>query len=223
FRSGDLVEIEDVVGYVQVLTTRTTVLMTLDGNHVQIPNAAVYKSTIRNYTSNPNRRADFIVGIGYEESIAHAQEVALRVLSEHPAVLADPEPFVLVNDLGSTTVNLRIYFWLEATQFSFIRVKSSVTRLVKRAFQEAGISMPGETRELLFPEPVPVRQIEPAGARPEDGEARRVKPARAEEAVDVATDAEVGLVSEAATIEQQARHSRNPEGGENLLERDDEA
>ncbi len=87
FREGDLVDVAGVTGYVQQLTSRTTVLMTLDGNQLQIPNSTVFKSTIRNFTSNPNRRDDFIVGIGYEDSIPFAQDIALKVLAEHPAVL----------------------------------------------------------------------------------------------------------------------------------------
>jgi small-conductance mechanosensitive channel len=62
FRVGDLVDIAGVIGYVQQLNVRTTVLMALSGHHVQIPNATVYKSIIRNYTSNPNRREDFTRG-----------------------------------------------------------------------------------------------------------------------------------------------------------------
>ena len=75
FLTGDLVEIDSTTGYVQLLTTRATIMMTLDGNHVQIPNATVYKSKILNYTSNPNRRVGFTVGIGYEDTISMAQEV----------------------------------------------------------------------------------------------------------------------------------------------------
>ena len=102
FRTGDLVNINGETGYVQSLTTlRVTVVMTLEGNHVQIPNSTVYKSTIRNFSSNPNRRESFAVGIGYQDDIAAAQALALKVLNSHPAVLKDPEPWVLVDNLGS--------------------------------------------------------------------------------------------------------------------------
>lgn len=218
FRSGDLVKIDDVVGFVQMLTTRTTILMTQDGNHVQIPNATVYKSKIHNYTSNPNRREDFVVGIGYEDSTALAQEVALKVLAEHPAVLADPEPWVLVEDLGTATVNLRIYFWLDGSKYSWQKVKSSIIRLVKRAFQGADISMPGETRELIFPEGVPIHRFEADGVQPATQPPRRPVAAPAEEPATISTDAEAGLRSEASEIEEQARYSRTPEEGDNLLE-----
>ena len=209
FREGDLVEVASVTGYVQRLTSRTTVLMTLDGNQVQVPNATVFKSTIRNYTSNPNRRDDFIVGIGYDDPIPFAQDVALKVLAEHPAVLGEPEPLVLVDNLGSSTVNLRVYFWLDGSRHSWLKVKSSVIRLTKRAFQEAGISLPDEAREVTFPNGVPVRMMEGEGVL----QPGREKPtAEAETAV---TKAEAGLQSEAGEIKEQARKSWTP--GENLL------
>lgn len=216
FRNGDLVEIEGVMGYVQRLTMRATLLMTLDGNHVQIPNSTVYKGILRNFTSNPNRREDFIVGIGYDDSVPHAQKVALKVLAEHPALLKDPEPWVLVDSLGSTTVNLKIYFWIDGTRHSWLKVKSSVIRLVKRAFQDAGISMPDEARELIFPNGVPVTIHQaPAG---QVGDWKKTGTASADpEKEDVATDAEAGLRSDAPEIKEQARTSRSPEEGDDLL------
>jgi small conductance mechanosensitive channel len=218
FRTGDVVEIAGVTGVVQALTSRATILMTLDGNHVQIPNATVYKATIENYTSNPNRRLDFAVGIGFEDAISTAQEAALNVLKDHPAVLHDPQPSVLVESLGSATVNLRVYFWVDGSQYSWPKVKSSVIRLVKGAFQDAGISMPDEARETLFPEGIAVRLVEPDGEKPTEG--RLPRPASAAPPTEtraLSTDAEAGLSSEAAVIEKQARHARTPEAGENLL------
>lgn len=217
FSIGDLVEINEVLGYVQRMTTRTTILMTLAGNHVQIPNATVYKSIIHNYTSNPNLRIDFTVGIGYDDSITLAQETIRRMLEEHPAVLSEPEQLVLVDSLGSATVNLQIYFWIDGTKHSWMKVKSSVIRLAKRAIEDAGISMPDEAREMIFPKGVPVRMIQ------SEQEALDISPSqlppknRPAELDTVSTNAEGDLSSEAQEIETQARHSRPLESEENLL------
>ena len=217
FSIGDLVEIEDVTGFVQRMTTRTTIVMTLAGNHVQIPNATIYKSIIHNYTSNPNRRLDFIIGIGYDESISAAQETIRQVLEEHPAVLDDPEHLILVDSLGSATVNLQIYFWIDGTQYSWLKVKSSVIRLVKRAVQDAGISMPDEARELIFPQGIPVELVHvDAGPKRQVPLQSRQAAAPVESDI-IANEAEGGLRSEAEEIESQARQSRTPETGENLL------
>ncbi|MGE3540193.1 MAG: mechanosensitive ion channel domain-containing protein [Candidatus Tectimicrobiota bacterium] len=214
FRRGDLVDIAGVVGYVHQLNVRTTVLMALSGHHVQIPNATVYQSIIRNYTSNPNRREDFILGIGYEVRIPEAQAVALQVLAEHPAVLQDPEPWVLVDSLGSTTVNLRIYFWLDGSRHSWLKVKSSVIRLIKRAFQEHNISMPDEAREVIFPQGIMVHVAD--GQRPPTGDTRARAPEEHEPHV-IATQAEGGLQTDAAQLEAQAQQARPSEAGQNLL------
>jgi len=216
FSIGDLVEINEVVGFVQRMTTRTTILMTLAGNHVQIPNATVYKSIIHNFTSNPNRQIDFTVGIGYDDSISLAQEVIRQVLEDHPAVLNEPEHLVLVDSLGSATVNLQIYFWLDGTQNSWIKVKSSVIRLVKRAIQDAGISMPDEAREMIFPQGVPVEMIQRAETGQPPASSQRPEPVV--ELDTVSTSAEGGLKSEAEEIKNQAEQSRTPEPGENLLQ-----
>jgi small conductance mechanosensitive channel len=217
FRKGDLVLIDGIEGIVERLTVRATVLMTLDGNHVQIPNSTVYKSAIVNYTSNPTRRIDFTVGIGYNDAIARAQEIALSVISKHPAVLAEPEPWVLAEALGSAVVQLRIYVWLDGSRHSWLKVRSSIIRLVKLAFQEQGVSMPDEAREVVFPEGVPVHLIR-GGQRRDGDTALRARPNEGKpEAASVSTGAEAGLDAEAGSISAMARHARNPESGEDLL------
>lgn len=221
FETGDLVEIAGVTGYVQQLNVRTTILMTLDGHLVQIPNATVYKSNLRNFTSSANRREDFTVGIDYATLITDAQEIARQVLTHHPAVLQDPEPSVLVDSLGPSTVNLRVYFWLNGREHSWMKVRSSVLRLVKRAFQEQGITMPDDAREVIFPQGVPVTLIDrTAAAGVTQGEAalgQRPAAAPAQDTDAVSTQAEAGLYSEAVVIEAQARHAQTWKAGENLL------
>jgi len=215
FNVGDLVEISGILGFVQNMTTRTTIVMTLAGNHVQIPNATVYKSVIHNYTSNPNRRIDFIIGIGYDDSISLAQETVRAVLEAHTAVLNEPEHLVLVDSLGSATVNLQIYFWIDGTEHSWLKVKSSVIRLIKRAIQDAGISMPDEAREMIFPNGVPVTMLKDSTETNNDV---RLQPTEYQPEDDtISTSAEGDLSSEAKEIEKQAKESRAPELGENLL------
>ncbi len=222
FETGDLVEIAGVTGYVQQLNVRTTILMTLDGNLVQVPNATVYKSNLLNFTSSANRREDFVVGIDYAAQITEAQEIAHQVLANHPAVLQDPEPSVLVDSLGPSAVNLRVYFWLNGRENSWLKVRSSVIRLVKRAFQEQGITMPDDAREVIFPQGVPVTLTDRTAATVAaagDAGPRRQRPAAApaEDTDAVSTQAEAGLYSEAVVIEAQARQAQPLKGSDNLL------
>jgi small conductance mechanosensitive channel len=228
FRSGDLVQIGEVTGLVDRLNVRTTIIMTLDGNHAQIPNATVYKSVIRNFTSNPNRRDEFVVGISYDSSIAAAQDVALGVLAEHPMVLRDPEPWVLVDRLGAATVDLRVYFWLDGLKDSPPKVRSSVIRQIMSAYHEAGITIPDSAREVVFPLGVPIRMIEgngTAGQSDNGGEgadrgartsrSRAMPRANVEEPIMTRAEGKQG--SETDQIEEQARQAPPPEPGADLL------
>ena len=219
FETGDLVEISGVTGYVQQLNVRTTILMDFDGNLVQIPNATVYRTNLRNFTTNTSRRDHFDVGIGYDDEISEAQEVALKVLAEHPAVLGDPEPLVLVDGLGKATVNLRVYFWINGREHSWLKVRSSVIRLVKRAFQNHGISMPDEAREVVFPQGIPITVLDGKPVGTPDPRPRKPQPSDrpSGERDVVSTRAEGGLQSEADALDDQARQAQPLREGENLL------
>jgi small conductance mechanosensitive channel len=219
FETGDLVEVSGVTGYVQQLNVRTTILMNLDGNLVQIPNASVYKSNLYNFTTNSNRRDQFDIGIGYDDAINEAQEIALQVLTDHPAVLSAPEPLVLVDSLGKATVNLRVYFWINGREHSLVKVRSSVIRLVKRAFQNHGISMPDEAREVVFPQGIPITMLDGKPIGTPDAPAEKQLPSAGPSAeLDVvSTKAEGELQSEAGVLKEQARQSQPLREGENLL------
>jgi small conductance mechanosensitive channel len=219
FETGDLVEVSGVTGFVQQLNVRTTILMALDGNLVQIPNASVYKSNLRNFTTNSNRRDHFDVGIGYDDSITEAQGIALHVLTEHPAVLSEPEPWVLADSLGKATVNLRVYFWINGREHSLAKVRSSLIRQLKRAFQKHGISMPDEAREVVFPQGIPITMLDGKLAATPDAEGKKQLPAGGppEELDVVSTEAEGGLESEAGVLDEQARQAQLMREEENLL------
>ncbi len=215
FHAGDLVEINGNTGFIQRLTIRATLIMTLDGNHMQIPNSTVYKSSILNFTSNPNQREHFIVGIGYDDSITLAQEIGSKILRDHPAVLKEPEPWILVDELAASTINIKYYFWVDGSKHNLLKVKSSVMRQVKSAYTKEGISMPDEAREMVFPNDVPVQIIEPHKEKSkEKGEVDKSK-----DDSQITTIAEGKLDSNDEDILEQARRSRSPEEGDDLLKK----
>jgi small conductance mechanosensitive channel len=195
FRTGDLIEVGGTRGFVQRMTTRATVLMTPDGNHVQVPNAIIYKSNITNFSANPNERMEFTVTIGLEDSITRAQELVLDVLARHPAVLEKPEPWVVAAEIRNAAVVLRISFWFCSSETGGLQVRSALIRLVKRALQDAGISIPAEQRHLV----------------------RSAEVRSAAESTASMTAAEAQSEPEAEVIRRQAAQAPMPEEGENLL------
>lgn len=226
FRLGDVIEVDGHTGVVHKVTARGTVLVDFDGNHIQIANATVYKSTLINYTANPKRRLRFVVGIGYDASVITAQDIAMRVLQDHSAVLDDPEPLVLVDQLGNATINLKVYYWIDGNAHSVLKVQSAIMRQVMRALEQAGISMPDEAREIIFPDGVPVTmsaaEPERTGADADTGSAETTPTQKQRETVDsdLADDAsrsEGNLTSEVSEIKTQAAQSREVEDGSDIL------
>lgn len=215
FRLGDLVRVGEHEGVVQRVTTRGTTLMTVDGNHVQIPNSQIYKQTIENYTANPLRRVSFDIGIGYDDSTTEAQNIVLQTILHHSATLNDPDPRVLIESLGASTVNLRALFWIDGTTNDLPAVKSSCLRMTKQALTKAGISMPDEAREILFPQGVPVqisdRQVPP---QPAAESPQKVSPQKTE--VD-RSEAEGNMTSEIDELNRQAAASWSPGSDEDEL------
>jgi small conductance mechanosensitive channel len=161
FKIDDVIEVEGRIGVVKQVTARATTLVDFDGDHIQIPNATVYKNIIRNLTANPKSRGKFVIGIGYESSIVESQKIALAVLSNTEAVLQDPEPQVLVDVLASSTVNLKVYFWINTHNHSLLKVSSFLMRTIMREFEKHGISMPDDAREIIFPQGIVVHQAQP--------------------------------------------------------------
>ena len=142
FDHNDLVMIDSHEGRVVRLTPRATILLTLEGNHTRIPNAMVYKAVIINYTRNPKRRFTFDVGVDTEQNLVQAQTLAAQTLDRMAGVLDDPAPSCTVQTLGDSNVLLRVFGWVDQSQAEFLKVRSEAIRLVKRAFDEAGIVMP---------------------------------------------------------------------------------
>ena len=142
FDRDDLVCIDGFEGRVLRLTSRATLLMTLDGNHTRIPNAKVFKAVIVNYTRNPKRRFDFEVGVDNEQDLAAAQKVATDTLVQMAGVLKVPAPICMVEQLGDSNVVLHVFGWVDQTHADFSMVRSEAIRLVKQAFDQAGIVMP---------------------------------------------------------------------------------
>lgn len=142
FEPHDFVQIGEHQGAIIKLTTRETLLMTPDGNHLRIPNSTVYGSVLINFTRNPERRFDFAVGVGTDEDLVEAQRIGLTILYEMEGVLDEPKPMARVEELGDSTVNLRFYGWVNQKQVDYGKTKSVAIRKVKVAFDLAGIDMP---------------------------------------------------------------------------------
>lgn len=94
FRPNDVVDIEGSLGSVIRLTSRATILLDPDGNHLRLPNSFVFKAKILNYTRNAERRFGFVLGVDPNDDLAQAKRIGLDTIAGLDFVLADPPPQV---------------------------------------------------------------------------------------------------------------------------------
>ncbi|MCQ8879968.1 mechanosensitive ion channel family protein [Pseudoalteromonas shioyasakiensis] len=215
FKIDDVIEVNGHLGVVKKVTARATTLVDFDGNHIQIPNANVYKNVIKNLTANPKMRGHFTLGIGYDNDIKSAQRLALTLLNKQAPVLSEPAPQVLINDLGSATVNFTIYFWVNSEQHSVLKVASQLMRELVNNFTKQGISMPDDARERVLVN----SQGDDIYPMIDEKSALKMQP---EKRVDAAThqddDTSIDdISSDTDEIREQAEESRDPEQGSNII------
>jgi small-conductance mechanosensitive channel len=142
FRSGDQVEVMDRVGTVEEINIRETRITTFDGELVVVPNRDVYKNVILVFTHNELRRQDFVVGIAFESDTDEATRVIADALAEVDGVASDPAPSALIDELGTSTVNVRARFWSSPLRYDGLLVRDAAIKHVKRRLDEAEIEMP---------------------------------------------------------------------------------
>jgi small-conductance mechanosensitive channel len=149
FEPGDHVLIENREGRVISVNSRATVLMTMDGNHLQLPNSLVFKSVVLNYSKNPKRRFDFAMLIDGSQSIREAQTLAISAITDIEGVLDDPAPSWTVVEYGATGIQLRFFGWLDQRESDLGKVRSEAIRQVKAAFARAGVEGPRTTYHIV--------------------------------------------------------------------------
>lgn len=142
FFKGDLVKIEGVEGVIQRMTTRMTMIKSLDGNNVSIPNAKVFKANIINYSTNPFRRFEFSVGIMADGDPNYARTIGLEAMISMDTVLDEPSPTAVTDSLGDSSIKLIFYGWVNQKHNDYYQVRSLAMSEVKDAIEKAGIDIP---------------------------------------------------------------------------------
>jgi len=167
FRANDHIVIEGNEGRVIRLTSRATVLMTLDGNHVRIPNSIVFKSVILNYTRNPERRFSFDLGIDAEDNPVDGMAVGLAAMNALEFILDAPAATAVIRDVGDSNIVLRFYGWIDQADTDFLKARSLAIQATKSGLEAAGFALPEPIYRLRFDEGTapPATKREPTGAR----------------------------------------------------------
>ena len=167
FRPNDTVEIEGDTGKVIRLTSRATILLSFDGNHIRIPNATVFKSRIVNFSRNAERRFTFALSVASDADLDQARHMAEDTLNALPFVLDSPEVSVWIQSVDDFWVTLNMAAWINQNDTSIVLARSEAIRLTQAAFDAAGIAapLPSYRIENLPGAPTPTQEPGPGAQR----------------------------------------------------------
>jgi small conductance mechanosensitive channel len=140
FKVGHVIKAEGHLGTVKEIQIFNTIVLTNDNHEVIIPNGGLSTNTIENFSAQERRKIIWTFGIGYGDSVQKAREVLTDVLATDERILTEEEPFIHVEALGDSSVNLSVRVWVK--QEDYWPVHFSINEKVYNAFNEAGLNIP---------------------------------------------------------------------------------
>lgn len=140
FKAGDYVDAGGIAGTVQRIELFTTVLKTPDNKLVIVPNSKITGSEITNFSEEPMRRVDMVIGVSYQADLKKTKEVLLQVLTSDERVLAEPAPRVAVSALNDSSVDFIVRPWVKSADYWPVYWDSM--ERIKNALDENAISIP---------------------------------------------------------------------------------
>ena len=143
---GDFIDAQGYMGKVHAIQVFNTILKTPDNKTIFIPNGNLSNGSITNFSTEDTRRVDFVFGIGYGDDIKKAKDILNDLIKNDSRILGDPDPMVVVSELGDSSVNFTVRVWVNASDYW--GVFFDMQENVKLTFDAQGISIPFPQRDV---------------------------------------------------------------------------
>ncbi|MBN2307004.1 mechanosensitive ion channel [Candidatus Peregrinibacteria bacterium] len=140
-RIGDFINVNGILGTIVSIDTRATILQAIDGTEVVIPNQTMLGQTLISYTTNPFRRIDLGVGVDYKTNLPMVTSLIKAIIDKDKDIVVKPEPLILVDEFGDSSINIMIRFWVESSA-NWQKIRSNLANRIKKAFDEVGVNIP---------------------------------------------------------------------------------
>ena len=150
-RVGDIVKVKDHMGKVHTITLRDIVVQTFQGQMVIIPNKEVLQNPIENFSLLGKRRMDLTIGVSYGENLEKVKDVTLTAVSDIAGLSPTDKTTLFFEEFADSSINFSLRIWAATPeQPDYLRVRSEAIMKIKRAFDDAGITIPFPIRTLDF-------------------------------------------------------------------------
>ena len=148
FRAGEYVDLGGVAGTVLNVQIFSTTMRTVDGKIVVIPNGKIIAGNIINFSREPVRRNEFIIGVAYDSDIDQVKKILTDIIQSDERIIKDREMTVRLNELGASSINFVVRVWSNSSDLQ--SVYWDVLERIKREFDANGISFPYPQMDVNF-------------------------------------------------------------------------
>jgi small-conductance mechanosensitive channel len=146
---GDRVEVAGIVGQVQHIRARSTVIVTNDNITMIVPNSKFIDSPVTNWTyGDPRVRFRISVGVAYGSDIDKVRSALIAAGKENPHTLSDPEPSVFLEKFGDSSIEFELVVWSSEMSYRPRRYRSDLNFAIEKKLRETGIELAFPQRDL---------------------------------------------------------------------------
>lgn len=151
FNVGDIIQSNDYYGLVREINLRTTILYTLQGQNVYIPNKMVFDNPLENFSQNGERRIDLECGVSYGDDLEKARKAALEAIEGLENYDKGKKIDFFYHEFGESSINFELRFWIKfRTNRDFWDARSEAIIALTQKFDEYDIMIPFPIRTLDF-------------------------------------------------------------------------
>lgn len=148
---GDFVEAGGSAGVVKEISIFSTILTTPDNKTVILPNAGIMSGNITNYSTQPERRVDFVLGVSYSSDLKAVRRELEAIASEDERILHEKDVTIGLKELGDSSVNFTFRIWTRTENYWPLYFDTN--EKIKNRFDAAGIEIPFPQRVVHMAKP----------------------------------------------------------------------
>ncbi len=144
FKVGDIIEVVGQMGEVEDMTLPRTLIKTVDGTMIVIPNKHIIGEIIHNYSDL--KRLDIKVGIGYKSDIDKAVRIVREAINQEKRIVQRHEAKIGILEFGDSSVNLEARLWCK--QADYWDAMFNVNKGIFDGFKKNGVEIPFPQRDV---------------------------------------------------------------------------
>jgi small-conductance mechanosensitive channel len=138
---GDVIQIEDASGVVERIGIRASIIRTLNGSEIIVPNGKFISERLINWTlSNRQRSIELVVNVAQSSDVKRVIAALEGAAHAHPLINKDPPPQALVVKLGPDSLGFELRAWTEDAE-RWMQIRSELAIAISAALAAEKIAL----------------------------------------------------------------------------------